>query len=52
MDQYRFLPLLGRILIGAPFLMSGLSKLATHDATLSFIAAVGLPAPPLAYIVR
>ncbi|WP_179404356.1 DoxX family protein [Burkholderia guangdongensis] len=51
MDRYKFLPLLGRILIGAPFVMSGLSKLAAHDATVGYIAAVGLPAPSLAFLV-
>ncbi|QOT81947.1 DoxX family protein [Cupriavidus basilensis] len=51
MDRYKFLPLLGRILIGAPFLMSGLNKLAAYSATVGYISAVGLPAPSLAYIV-
>ncbi|GAU02119.1 LysR family transcriptional regulator [Burkholderia stabilis] len=51
MDRYKYLPLLGRILIGAPFLMSGLSKLAAHAATVGYIASVGLPAPSLAFVV-
>ncbi|WP_028217373.1 DoxX family protein [Paraburkholderia oxyphila] len=51
MDRYKFLPLLGRVLIGAPFLMSGLGKLAAYGATVGYIAAVGLPVPPLAFIV-
>ncbi|AIO36539.1 SURF4 family protein [Burkholderia cenocepacia] len=50
MDRYKFLPLLGRILIGAPFLTSGLNKLASYDATVGFIAAAGLPASQIAYI--
>jgi hypothetical protein len=50
MDSYKFLPLLGRILLGAPFLMSGLSKLGAYAATVGYISAVGLPAPSLAYI--
>ena len=50
MDSYKFLPLLGRILLGAPFLMSGLSKLAAYAATVGYISAVGLPAPSFAYI--
>jgi putative oxidoreductase len=50
MDRYKFLPLLGRIMIGAPFAMSGLSKLAAYAATVGYIAAMGLPIPPLAYI--
>ncbi|NPT55070.1 DoxX family protein [Paraburkholderia elongata] len=51
MDRYKFLPLLSRILIGAPFLMSGLSKLGAYAATVAFITAVGMPVPPLAFIV-
>lgn len=51
MDRYKFLPLLGRILIGAPFVMSGLSKLAAYPATVGYISAVGLPAPSLAFFV-
>jgi putative oxidoreductase len=51
MDRYKFLPLAGRILIGVPFLMSGLSKLAAYAATVAYIKAVGMPVPPLAYMV-
>ena len=50
MDNYKFLPLLGRILLAAPFLMSGLSKLGAYAATVDYISAFGLPAPSLAYI--
>jgi putative oxidoreductase len=49
MQSYKFLPLLGRILLGAPFLMSGLGKLGAYAATVGYIAAMGLPFPPLAY---
>jgi putative oxidoreductase len=41
METNRYLPLLGRILIGAPFMLSGLSKLAAHDATVGYISSVG-----------
>jgi putative oxidoreductase len=51
MENQKYLPLLGRILIGAPFLMSGLSKLAAYSATVGYIASVGLPVPPLAFVV-
>ena len=51
MERFKFLPLLGRILIGAPFVMSGLGKLAAYGATVGYIAAVGLPVPPLAFIL-
>jgi putative oxidoreductase len=49
MDRFKFLPLLGRILIGAPFVMSGLGKLGAYAATVGYIAAMGLPVPPLAF---
>jgi putative oxidoreductase len=51
MDRFKFLPLLGRILIGAPFVMSGLGKLGAYAATVGYIAAMGLPVPPLAFVV-
>ncbi|MFP3549983.1 DoxX family protein [Paraburkholderia sp. SIMBA_049] len=51
MESYKFLPLVGRILIGAPFVMSGLSKLAAYTATVGYIGAVGLPLPPLAFLM-
>jgi putative oxidoreductase len=51
MEIKKFVPLLGRILIGAPFLMSGLSKLGAYAATVGYISAVGLPAATLAYII-
>jgi putative oxidoreductase len=47
----RYLPFIGRLLIGLPFMMSGLSKLAAYGATIAMISAVGLPFPPLAYAV-
>ena len=50
MENTRYLPLLGRILIGLPFMMSGLGKLAAYGPTVGMIAAAGLPLPPLAYL--
>src|SRR5580698_1205429 len=47
----RYLPFIGRVLIGVPFMMSGLSKLSAYGATTALIAAVGLPFPPLAFAV-
>ncbi|MGB6287717.1 MAG: DoxX family protein [Xanthobacteraceae bacterium] len=47
----RYLPFIGRILIGLPFAMSGLSKLAAYGKTTAMIAAAGLPFPPLAFAV-
>src|SRR5271155_5110906 len=51
MEGTRFLPLLGRALIGLPFLMSGLGKLATYGATTAYIGSVGLPLPPLGWAI-
>jgi putative oxidoreductase len=47
----RYLPLLGRVLIGAPFILSGLSKLMAHDATVGYISSVGLPLPQLGWLI-
>jgi putative oxidoreductase len=47
----RYLPFIGRVLIGVPFMMSGLSKLTAYGATTAMIAAAGLPLPPLAFAV-
>jgi len=47
----RYLPFAGRVLIGLPFAMSGLGKLAAFGPTTAMIAAVGLPVPPLAWAV-
>ena len=47
--QTDILALTGRILIAVLFLLSGLGKAAAPAATQGYIAAVGLPAPMLAY---
>jgi putative oxidoreductase len=47
----RYLPLLGRVLIGAPFILSGLGKLAAHDPTVGYIASVGLPFPQVGWLI-
>ena len=46
-----YLPLLGRGMIGAPFIMSGLGRLMAHDATVGYIGSVGLPLPQLAWVI-
>jgi putative oxidoreductase len=46
-----YLPLLGRILIGAPFLMSGLGKIGSYDRVVGMITAAGLPLAPLGWII-
>jgi putative oxidoreductase len=45
LDVRRFVPALGRLLMGTIFLASGLSKLATPAVTLGYIQSVGLPVP-------
>ena len=45
----RYLAFTGRIFIGLPFAMSGLSKLAAYGPTMTMIGAAGLPFPPLAF---
>ena len=51
MNATRYLPVIGRVLIGLPFAMSGLGKLSTYALTTQMIGAVGLPFPVLAYAV-
>jgi putative oxidoreductase len=51
MTATRYLPFIGRLMIGLPFAMSGLGKLAAYGGTTAMISAVGLPFPPLAYAV-
>jgi len=46
-----YLPLLGRILIGVPFLMSGLGKIGAYDRVVGMIAAAGLPLAPLGWVI-
>jgi putative oxidoreductase len=51
MSTIRYLPFAGRLMIGLPFAMSGLGKLAAYGATTAMISAAGLPVPPLAFAV-
>ena len=51
MSATRYLPFIGRVLIGFPFAMSGFGKLAAYTATTGMISAAGLPFPPLAFAV-
>ena len=51
MHATRYLPFAGRLLIGLPFVTSGLSKLAAYGGTVAFISSSKLPLPaPLAYV--
>lgn len=45
-----YIAALGRLLLGALFLISGSGKLAAPAATKAYIAASGLPLPELAYL--
>jgi putative oxidoreductase len=47
----RYLPFIGRVFIGLPFMMSGLSKLAAYGTTTAMIAGAGLPFAALAFAV-
>ena len=47
----RYFPFVGRLMIGLPFAMSGLGKLAAYGSTVAMISAAGLPLPPLAFAV-
>ena len=50
MNASRYLPFVGRLLIGLPFMMSGLSKVANYAGTIALIQSSTLPLPaPLAY---
>src|SRR6202167_4356876 len=51
MSAIRYVPFVGRLLIGLPFAMSGLSKLGAIGPTTEAIRAVGLPFPSLALAV-
>jgi putative oxidoreductase len=50
MIDMRYLPFIGRLFIGLPFIVSGLSKLANYAGTIALIESTKLPLPaPLAY---
>jgi putative oxidoreductase len=50
MTDTRYLPFIGRLFIGLPFMISGLSKVANHAGTIALIESSKLPLPPqLAY---
>jgi putative oxidoreductase len=45
------LPLIGRVLLAAIFLLSGISKLSNPAGTVAYIASVGLPFPELGLVI-
>ncbi|MGC1701325.1 MAG: DoxX family protein [Pseudolabrys sp.] len=48
MKAIRYIPFVGRLMIGLPFALSGLGKLAAIGPTTEMIRTAGLPLPPLA----
>ncbi len=44
------IPLVGRVLLAAIFVLSGVGKISSADATQGYIASVGLPFPQLAFL--
>ncbi len=51
MNFTRYLPFVGRLLIGLPFMASGLGKLMNYAGTIAYIKTTALPLPaPLAYV--
>jgi len=51
MSATRYLPFAGRLLLGLPFAISGLGKLAAIGPTTELIRAAGLPLPPASLAV-
>lgn len=47
----RYLPLIGRILLGLIFVMSGFSKIANFSGTAQFMASQGVPLTNLALVL-
>jgi putative oxidoreductase len=43
----KYLPFAGRLFIGLPFMMSGLSKVAGYAGTIALIKSSTLPLPPI-----
>ena len=48
-DRTRYLPFIGRLLIGGIFAMSGLTKVSAYAGTTGMITAAGLPLAPLGW---
>jgi putative oxidoreductase len=48
-DITRYLPVIGRILIGIPFMMSGTQKIFAYASTTAKITGAGLPFAPLGW---
>ena len=50
MNDTRYLPFAGRLLIGLPFILFGIGKATAYSATVTMIEAAGLPVPPLSFL--
>jgi putative oxidoreductase len=50
-DPTRYLPVIGRAVIGGIFLLSGVGKVGAYAATTAAITAVGLPLAPLGWLI-
>jgi putative oxidoreductase len=51
MSTTRYFPFVGRLLIGLPFMFSGVGKIMAYGATTAYISSTALPLPaPLAYV--
>jgi putative oxidoreductase len=51
MSATRYLPFIGRLFIGLPFMFSGVGKIMSYGATTAYIKSSALPlAPSLAYL--
>ena len=50
-DNTRYLPVVGRVLIGGIFAMSGLTKIPAYAAVTGMIEAAGLPLAPLGFAI-
>jgi putative oxidoreductase len=49
--NFKAIPLVGRILLAAIFVLSGVGKIFAPEATQGYIAHAGLPFPQLAFVV-
>jgi putative oxidoreductase len=50
-NNTKYLPFVGRILVGGIFVMSGANKLGAYGGITAAISAVGLPLAPLGFVI-
>jgi putative oxidoreductase len=51
MSQTNYIAAVGRLLLAIVFILSGLGKIASPEATQGYIASAGLPLPLLSYLI-